>query len=130
MQRGQATITTRLLPSGTAPLRATYSGDEINAPSTSSALSQSVKALPASSFALEGSFETGPAPYSVAVGDFNADGFPDLAVANRDSDNVAVLLGDGRGGFVEPPPGSPFFVGGPPSSSRWVISTVMASRTW
>ena len=31
--------------------------------------------------------------------DFNGDGNPDLAVANVDSDNVSVLLGDGSGGF-------------------------------
>jgi hypothetical protein len=31
-------------------------------------------------------------PRSVAVGDFNGDGDPDLAVANRGSDNVSVLL--------------------------------------
>jgi predicted nucleotidyltransferase len=36
---------------------------------------------------------------SVAVGDFNGDSDPDLAVANEVSDNVSVLLGDGSGGF-------------------------------
>ena len=39
-------------------------------------------------------------PYSVTVGDFNADGKDDLAVANSDSDNVGVLLGNGAGGFA------------------------------
>lgn len=33
------------------------------------------------------------------VEDFNADGFQDLAVANFASDNISVLLGDGRGNF-------------------------------
>jgi hypothetical protein len=37
---------------------------------------------------------------SVAVGDFNADNKPDLAVANQDSNNVSVLRGDGSGGFA------------------------------
>ena len=39
-------------------------------------------------------------PMSVAVGDFNGDGKLDLAVANRNSDNVAVLLGNGTGTFA------------------------------
>ena len=38
-------------------------------------------------------------PYSVAVGDFNGDGIPDLAVANEISNNVSVLLGNGDGTF-------------------------------
>jgi hypothetical protein len=36
----------------------------------------------------------------VAVGDFNGDGKPDLAVANFNSANVTILLGDGSGGFA------------------------------
>ena len=38
-------------------------------------------------------------PYSVAVGDFNGDARPDLAVANYTSNTVSVLLGNGAGGF-------------------------------
>src|SRR5262249_36347335 len=41
----------------------------------------------------------GTAPISVAVVDFNGDGKQDLATANRDSNNVSVLLGDGSGAF-------------------------------
>ncbi len=37
---------------------------------------------------------------SVAVGDFNGDGKPDLATANFSSDNVTILLGDGSGNFT------------------------------
>jgi hypothetical protein len=36
----------------------------------------------------------------VAVGDFNADGNPDLAVTNSGSNTVSVLLGNGLGGFT------------------------------
>ena len=37
-------------------------------------------------------FPVGSCPVSVAVGDFNGDLKPDLAVANCQSDNVSVLL--------------------------------------
>jgi hypothetical protein len=37
--------------------------------------------------------------FSLAVGDFNGDGLPDLAVANQNSSNVSVLLGMGDGSF-------------------------------
>src|SRR5262245_21904132 len=54
------------------------------------------------SFAAPINFGAGVAPHSVAVGDFNGDGKPDLAVANLSSDNVSLLLGDGAGGFSGP----------------------------
>jgi hypothetical protein len=44
-------------------------------------------------------YDTGDEPYSVAIGDLNGDGDPDLAVANGESDNVSVLLGNGDGSF-------------------------------
>jgi hypothetical protein len=40
-------------------------------------------------------------PTSVAAGDFNVDGNPDLAVPVRDSNGVAVLLGNGDGTFAD-----------------------------
>ncbi len=41
----------------------------------------------------------GSFPDAVAVGDFNHDGVPDLAVANNGSGTVSVLLGNGDGTF-------------------------------
>src|SRR6266849_1484727 len=38
-------------------------------------------------------------PQSIAVGDFNGDGVPDLAVDDGSSDSVSVLLGNGDGTF-------------------------------
>jgi len=43
-------------------------------------------------------FAAGDRPNSVAVGDFNGDSDPDLAVANLGSDNVSELLGGAGGG--------------------------------
>ncbi len=52
-------------------------------------------------------FPAGPSPLYLALSDFNGDGKPDLAVSNYPTTagavgNVAVLLGDGRGGFAAP----------------------------
>ena len=38
-------------------------------------------------------------PVAVAVGDFNGDGKPDLAIVNTDSNDISVLLGNGDGTF-------------------------------
>ena len=44
-------------------------------------------------------YSTGTKPYSVAIGDFNGDGNPDLAIANISSLDISVLLGNGKGSF-------------------------------
>jgi hypothetical protein len=44
-------------------------------------------------------FATGGFAVSIAVGDFNGDGKPDLAVGTRPSNNVSVLLSNGDGTF-------------------------------
>jgi len=59
-------------------------------------------------------FATGTAPRSVEVADLDGDGRPDLAIANERSQDVTVLLGDGRGGFT-PAKGSPFPAGPEPN---------------
>ena len=45
-----------------------------------------------------GSYGVGANPTGMTSGDFNKDGFPDLAVLNGDA-SVTILLGDGHGGF-------------------------------
>src|SRR5690349_11514399 len=44
-------------------------------------------------------FDVGSNPKSVAVGDLNHDGIPDLVVANHNSNDVSVLLGKGDGTY-------------------------------
>ncbi len=56
-------------------------------------------------------FASGSFPESVAVGDVNGDGKPDLVVANSGNNTVRVLLGNGLGGFTE---GGAFAVGSLP----------------
>jgi Ca2+-binding RTX toxin-like protein len=45
------------------------------------------------------SLTTGTNPAAIVSQDFNGDGLPDLAVANRSSDSVSILLGTGQGNF-------------------------------
>jgi VCBS repeat protein/FG-GAP repeat protein len=60
------------------------------------------EANPASddSISLPYDLEAGTRPVALAVGDFNADGLKDLAVANAGSANVSILLGRGDGTFL------------------------------
>ena len=50
------------------------------------------------SFASHADFAVGANPVSVAIGDLNGDGVPDLAVANEGSNTVSVLLNQTAGG--------------------------------
>ena len=50
-------------------------------------------------FAPPATHPVGSAPVSLAAGDFNGDGFADLAVANSSSGSVSVLLGAADGSF-------------------------------
>ena len=69
---------------------------------------------PAPSFAEARNFPASGCAVSVVVGDFNRDGKPDLAVANYNSTNVSVLLGNGDGTFES---AISFSVGGYPAYS-------------
>jgi hypothetical protein len=45
------------------------------------------------------SLNAAASPSSVAIADVNGDGIPDLVTANTGTNDVSVLLGDGKGGF-------------------------------
>ncbi len=47
-------------------------------------------------------YRSGAYPMTVAIGDFNGDGKPDLSVGNSDSHDVSILLGYGDGNFAAP----------------------------
>jgi hypothetical protein len=67
-----------------------------------------------SSGASDTRIKVGTAPSAVELADFNQDGKLDAAVANSESDNVTILLGDGTGGF-KASAGSPFPAGNEPN---------------
>jgi Ca2+-binding RTX toxin-like protein len=69
--------------------------------------------LKPATFAPQTTFAVGSQPFSVNVADVNGDGNADVVTANGDSNNVSVLLGDGRGGFA---PQTTFAVGTTPYS--------------
>jgi FG-GAP-like repeat len=59
----------------------------------------------------------GHLPTSVAVGDFNGDGHPDLVVTNFNDSSVSILLGDSSGTHFNQASNSPISVGARPT---WV----------
>ena len=99
----QATLATKLLPSGVRSLRARYAGDSTYGPGASAAVNQTVNALTANGAGSTASYKAGQAPQAIVVGDFNRDGKLDLVTtysgSGSASGGVTVLLGNSAGGF-------------------------------
>jgi hypothetical protein len=95
---GQATLITRLLPSGARSLRGYYAGDAGHTSSKSASVPQTVNPVAAGGFQAAVNYSAGSLPNATAVGDFNSDGKTDLAVANYGG-GVSILLGNGDGTF-------------------------------
>ena len=76
--------------------RSPHPGNRLRAKGSVSGSSQpsSPLFLPAVTYASGGDY-----PISVAVGDMNGDGKPDVVVANQSSSTVGILLGNGNGTF-------------------------------
>lgn len=104
VSQGKASITTSLLQAGPRLLRAYFTGDNNNVPSTSPVLKQTVNAVGSSGFQPALILPNQTAVTAVAVGDFDNDGRADLAIvnANATDNNVTVLLGNGDGTFKVP----------------------------
>jgi FG-GAP-like repeat len=73
-------------------------------------------------FGAQTMFAVGDAPASVAVGDFNGDGDPDVAVANQLSENVSVLLNRAASAIETEPSGVTF--------SARPLGSLSAARTF
>ena len=97
---GQAVLTTRALSSGARSLRAWYSGDGAYHPSVSATLAQNVRPVAAVTFRPPINQTMAQLPLSLAVGDSNGDGIPDLITS--DYGFVRVFQGNGDGTFQMP----------------------------
>ena len=101
---GSASFTASLL-AGPHSLRAYFPGNANLASAGSSTQPLVVSAVPSATFAAGVTYTVGVDPSGMVAGDFNLDGWPDLAVANYDTasgstDSVSVLLNNGNGTFA------------------------------
>ncbi len=98
---GKASITTTLLPSGVRSLRAYFAGDNNTVPNTSATVKQTVNSLGSNGFLSAVNYPDTTGATFVAVGDFNGDGRPDLAVINpsQETKKLMIMLGVGDGTF-------------------------------
>lgn len=88
-------------PSSVSNVATVSGGGESNAGNdTASDLTTIWSSQTCGSFGAGVGYVAGQNPTSIATGDFNNDGKPDLAVVNYYSANVSILLGNGAGSFA------------------------------
>ncbi len=97
LSSGTATISGKLLGTGTHSLRAYFLGSAEGLPSLSSSVVQVVNSKPQSGFAAGVGYAAGTGPSLGTSADFNGDGNADYAVANYGASNISVFLGNGLG---------------------------------
>ncbi len=96
---GSASLTTIMPEFGTRPFHAYYGGSPVYGSSTSPSLSQTVRVEAQNGFQTAAQFTKLNDSPSIAIGDFNGDGRPDLAMVNTDNAAVSIMLAD-----PNPPP--------------------------
>ena len=84
------------------PDLAVANGNSTGASGVSVLLNTTAGGAATPTFATASSFDTGDGPSSVATGDVDADGKPDLAIANSRANSVSVLLNTTAGGATAP----------------------------
>ena len=90
---GNYTLSATVTSSGIPPLTGNVSfADQTNYTSLGSAALGG--AITAQSFGGQTTYGTGTQPHAVAVGDFNGDGIPDLAIADVKGRTVSVMMGN------------------------------------
>ena len=105
---GQASLSTTFIAAGHRSLTAFYSGDGTHGSSVSMGVALTVNPVASLTFAAAPGTPTAVQNQGfMAIGDFNGDGKPDLAVVDSVDSLVRVFLGNGTGGFTEAT-GSPY----------------------
>jgi hypothetical protein len=100
MAAGVAQLTTLSMTAGPHSLRAVYGGvGGTYLPSQSASLPYAVNTVSGGGFPSAVNLGAGSEPRFVIASDFNGDGKADLAVVNRSSNDVSILLGNGNGTF-------------------------------
>jgi hypothetical protein len=105
---GETSLTTRSLGFGPHVFKAVYSGDVLHGASASRSVAHSITASAQEGFRPAVLYSTGWLPGEVVTGDFNGDGYPDLAVADRHDGGttgtsaVGIYVGRRDGTFIDP----------------------------